>query len=183
MIEPGLKDALVEQGQLVDDMFSVSDFNISSKKDGVIKRPVIFCHDTQKMLLEVVEKRELEYEHLQFKIGIDGGGGFLKICQNIIRQQDDTPKKRRLYSDGIQGAAHADTSVHKLIILVIAPDVSEIYENISQIWKLVDLEPLNEYGDVKNYAISCWDFSHIHHSIPVHGAILKSKYPIMSHKF
>ena len=145
----GLKDALVEQNKLVDGMFGVDVFDFCTK-EGMVKRPVIFCSDALKLLDGVIEKRDLEFERFDFKIGIDGGGGFVKICQNIVRrQEEETTKKRRLYKDGIEGEAHADTSVHKLLILAIVPDVPETYENVSDIWKMVDLKPLEEYGDVK----------------------------------
>ena len=148
-VESGLKDALIQQNKLVDRMFAVDEFDFCTK-DRMVKRPEIFCNDALEILNEVIDKRDLEFERYDFKIGIGGGGGFMKICQNIIRRQEEhTTKKRRLYKHGIEGAAHADTSVHKLLILAIVPDVPETYENVSDIWKMIDLEPLEQYGDVK----------------------------------
>ena len=72
---------------------------------------------------------------INFKIGIDGGGGFLKICLNIRRQIEDTSTRCRLYKDCIEGAAYVDTSVHKLLILAIAPEALEYYENVSKYGK------------------------------------------------
>ena len=148
IVEPGLKDALIQKNKLVDEMFAADEFDFVNK-GSVVRRPIIYCHDTRKLLHEIIQRRDLEFQKMDFKIGVDGGGGFLKICQNVIRQEEQTRKKRRLFNDGIEGSAHTDTSVHKLAILAIVPDVPETYENISQLWKMINLEPLEEYGDVK----------------------------------
>ena len=45
--------------------------------------------------------------------------------------------------------SYKDSSVQKLIIIALAPDVPENYENVLKIWHLLDLTPLKDYGEVK----------------------------------
>ena len=151
-IAPGLKNAIVQNNKFVDDMFLHTNQEFFSK-DTLQTEQVIFCNDVKAMIETCIEKRELQFSKLRFKIGIDGGGGFLKICQNIILDTEEgevtTPKKRRLYTDGTEGDAHRDTSIYKLHILALVPDIPENYFNVAKLWNLLDLEPLEDYGDIK----------------------------------
>ena len=152
VIQPGVKDALIQENKVVDAMFTFKDVCFNSK-EGERVEPAIFCNDIRELVTTCMEKRELEFSKFRFKIGIDGGGGFIKICQNIIVEGEDCsvnrPKKRRLFKDGSEGAAFKDTSVKKLHILAIAPNVPENYGNVAELWNLLDLDPLGDYGDVK----------------------------------
>ena len=45
--------------------------------------------------------------------------------------------------------AYKDTSVQKLQILAIVPDIQENHSNVAKMWNSLDLDPLDDYGDVK----------------------------------
>ena len=81
-------------------------------------------------------------ENVEMKVGVDGGGGFLKITLNIIDLEEcaETPKKRAKYSDGIEKSALKSTGVKKLIILSLAPDVAETHENMCVLWNLLRIQ-------------------------------------------
>ena len=151
IIEPKLKQSLIHSNTTVDDNFESAP-KIFCSKDGDVEETVIFCCDIKCLVEKCIKKRDLVFSKLRFKIGVDGGGGFLKICMNIISEDDeDQPvvKKRRLFKDGPEGEAFKDASVKKLLILALVPDVQENYANVATLWNLLHLEPLDEYGDVK----------------------------------
>ena len=149
-LEAGLKSFLTDKQHFVDELFSHGNMNFQYK-DEEREQPFIVCTDTRKLVENIFVKRNLEFQQVRFKLGIDGGGGFLKICLNTIREgsHQDQPKKRRLFQDGIAGAPHEDTSVQKLHILCVVPDVPETHENVSKVWNLIDQDPLEDYGNVK----------------------------------
>ena len=78
----------------------------------------------------------------QLKIGIDGGGGFLKVCLNVLSDDIIPMKKRLFFKDGISSKKLKSTSVKKLIILAIAPGIKENYENVAQILMTLKLDEL-----------------------------------------
>ena len=81
-------------------------------------------------------------ENVEMKVGVDGGGGFLKITLNIIDLEEcaETPQKRAKYSDGIEKSKLKSTGVKKLIILSLAPDISETHENMYVLWNLLQIQ-------------------------------------------
>ena len=62
------------------------------------------------------------------KIGIDGGGGFLKNCLNIFHHDhyseviNKAPKNRKFDK-------YLNSGVKKILILAIVPEVQENYSN------------------------------------------------------
>lgn len=96
-------------------------------------------------LIEHVKKsREGNEEHGHYiKLGIDGGGGFLKVTLSILSR--DPPPARSSNS-------FKDSGVKRLHIIALAPNLPEKYEYISLIWNnLLNLNAL-EYtvaGDLK----------------------------------
>lgn len=148
-IEPGLKAALAKNNMTADKMFTVVTEKFTSKEE-VFDADVVICNDIRSVLETCISKRDLQFTKLNFKIGIDGGGGFLKVCLNILEEDNmfaQAKKKRRLFDDVKE--SHKDSSVQKLIIIALAPDVPENHENVSKIWNLLDLAALEDYGDVK----------------------------------
>lgn len=58
------------------------------------------------------------------RIGIDGGGGFFKICLSIFLMTREAEK-----------ASFKDSGVKRLFILAIAADIQENYENMMKLWR------------------------------------------------
>ena len=117
------------------------DFDVENKEKKE-KRPVVWA-DVEELLESVLEKRNLVgmYEII---VTADGGQGFFKICLTITPEDyspntetDDnfdedeynhklTKKRRKLYSEGGTTARKAKlTSVHRLIMLCIVPQIKE----------------------------------------------------------
>ena len=67
-------------------------------------------------------------------MGIDGGGGFLKICLSIFEFEPNS-----------QPAKHAcfkNSGVKKLLIVGLAPSVQENYTNLRKLWIILGLHKL-----------------------------------------
>ena len=71
--------------------------------------PIIYCNDVNRLLRHVCSKRDLDMKECKVKIGIDSGGGFLKICFTICGNKD--------CHDCVSGG-----SIKELIIIGIAPE-------------------------------------------------------------
>ena len=98
-----------------------------------------------------IQKRDFQFLKIRSKVGIDGGGGFLKICLNVVKEDKEITarKRRRLLKDGTEGEVFKDTSVRKLFILALVPDIQENHQNVLKLWNHLRLDCLGEYGDMK----------------------------------
>ena len=76
------------------------------------------------------------------KVGIDGGGDFLKVSMNILISQNKQAKHKFSYSRGAFSQAFYDSSGKKLMNLAIAEFVKETYENFKQVLELLYLESI-----------------------------------------
>lgn len=101
----------------------------------------MYCSDMDSLIETVLLERMKYFEKVELKIGIDGGGGFLKVCLNIIGEDSENvpPTKRRKYSE-VARDLFKDSSVQKLLILAIAPNVTENYSNVFDIWSMLKFE-------------------------------------------
>ena len=58
-----------------------------------------------------VNQRNLPPDEYIIKVGIDGGGGFLKVCMNILNIRKEQTKKKFSYSKGACAQAFYDLDV------------------------------------------------------------------------
>ena len=76
------------------------------------------------------------------RIGIDGGGGFVKICLSVFEL---IPHKERSRALSL-GKKFKDSGVKKALIIGLVPDIQENYVNIKRLWISVCLHSLrNQY--------------------------------------
>lgn len=85
----------------------------------------------------------------------DGGQGFFKICMSILPENCDlesgeednvgsVKKKRSSYaSRGTVGQKAKETSVKRLILLCVVPNISETDENIEKLFELIDINAIS----------------------------------------
>ncbi len=113
----------------LDDIYAVAGANLKVK-DEHVNTPVIHCTDID-TLLDIVMKERGGNDNFELKLGIDGGGGFIKICLNLIDLDEDfdvtTRRKRARYSDGVARQLFKSTSV------------SETRENMFVLWKMLQV--------------------------------------------
>jgi hypothetical protein len=140
---------LRESGKDLDSLYSATTLKLdSSKKEDTAKvvRQVIYCNDIKGLIDNVIDYRGGCEGDYMIKVGIDGGGGFLKFCLNIIKADDDTSspdRKRSKYAEGAYHSQFVDGGVKQLLIIAIVEEVKESYENLSSIMDLLKLDRIN----------------------------------------
>lgn len=149
MFQPNLKQDLLLLNHQLDSFFEsrVCDV-LNTKKSCVINRSGCFvcCNNVQGLVTYIREKRGLQ--EVDLKIGLDGGGGFLKICLSIqsrFEGADNNPHfkgARQHYHDGVHANKFKDTGVKKLFILGIISDTQENYVNVCTLWSSLHLNDL-----------------------------------------
>jgi hypothetical protein len=158
-VENNVRAKLYENSHRLDSFFEATtvDYIKTSNVGGVeVKElnttPTIYCTKPNELLDHIIEFRNGDEVDCILKIGIDGGGGFMKVCLNIqqqIKQDENIPNnKRSKLSDGIQASSLKDSGVKRLMILAIAPEIQENYRNVKLIWHLLQLtniETLNPH--------------------------------------
>ena len=140
-VESDLKSKLRQRNHLLDEYFDVATTTDFQDKDGSIQQqPTIYCCDLNGILHRIQEERNITAEDLTIKIGIDGGGGFLKVCLTVLSSNSLLQERRRM--PYVQGASKSckETSVKKIFLIAIVPIVYETYRNILQLWVLLKLK-------------------------------------------
>ncbi|CAH1114659.1 unnamed protein product [Psylliodes chrysocephalus] len=77
------------------------------------------------------------------KFGVDGGGGFLKVCCSVLtrnlNEEEVVPEKRQRYTDDVLANDLKDSDVKRLFILVIGKCTQENYDNVAALWNLLQI--------------------------------------------
>ena len=154
-VEPKFKEYLTDLNSYLQPFFTTTSLTLEHRiyhEDKTselvnVQRPVFYCLDVDAFVKFIIEYRAIDpYESL-VKIGIDGGGGFLKVTLNIIQtttsEEESVLGKRRRYSDGVRVNTGKDTGVKKSYILLIVPAISETYNNIKTLLDLLDLDSIH----------------------------------------
>ena len=135
-------DSDEEEGDLVDGMRDV-------------ERPGIFVKDLDEFTKFLVEERGLDPGAHEVHFGFDDGQGMLKIME-IVKDKEpvlDNETKRSKYSDGVCPKSTKLSSVKKLFVVGLVPNVQELYPNVKAMLEELKLDGI-EYGlcaDIKIY--------------------------------
>lgn len=148
LFEPNLKQKVKNLNHTLDSYFSVKECNVTKSKNNQITTTseiFVFCNNVNELIDFVKEKREVDEVHL--KIGIDSGGGFIKVClsiqsSTIIESDIESIKCRQKYSDGPVAKNFKDSGVKKLLLLGIIAHAQENYENVLLLWSLLNIQIL-----------------------------------------
>lgn len=136
--ESYVKTKLQEKRHVLDTLFDKMTAELENgqeNKHESVQRDIIFCKDILAFLDFIVQKRNLTQKNVELlKIGLDGGGGFFKVCLNI--QTKETTNRGDL----------KDSGVKKLFILAIVKNIKENYFNVLYIWKLLKIDELGSYS-------------------------------------
>lgn len=158
-IPKGYKQHMSLQSKVLSDLYKVNSYEFDCEGTAnKQERPVVFAN-AEELLNSVIENRKLVGNCI-VKVMADSGQGFFKISLTIL-PENYSPKlncestqndefsldnsneydKRSLYSEGgTVGKKSKLTSVDKLILLCIVPQIKESYDNVKL---LVDLTKLN----------------------------------------
>ena len=128
-IEPHLKPMLHEKNHMFDEYFDVKyiDF-VKIEKNTVVDqcgRWTVLCNNVNALIDKIVELRgyDDDDDEILIRIGIDGGGGFFKVCLSIFTLQQQR-----------SAAAFKDSGVKRIFLLAIAPSTQENYQNLQKIF-------------------------------------------------
>lgn len=144
MFEPGIKRKLHDLNHSLDNYFETQNdefLHVVTKKRKIESRSFVLCNDVNKLCKIVVQNRG--YYEVMPKIGIDGGGGFLKITLTVQNIHELREKYgRQTYSEGVATKSFKDAGVKKLFLLGVVPSTQENYENVSKLWLLLRISTL-----------------------------------------
>jgi hypothetical protein len=141
-VEPNLQKKLSIKIHSLDKYFSILKIDFVKIKCGDsadADELVVYCKDLNGLIQYVKQERQSSEVHLKF--GIDGGGGFLKICLSIqsTNNNEKSGSCRQKYEEGIAAKRFKDTGVKKIFILGLAQSSQENYENVSKLWSVINV--------------------------------------------
>ena len=145
--EPFIRETLQLKAHELDSYFlyEIRDFDVvsSTKWPTASVVPVIYCCDVSTLTDHIASHGNFPENNFESIIGIDSGGGFLKICLTVRLSSSSsdhrdsmTPTRSKL-SEGVAPKSLKDTSVSKWFILAIVPEAQESYRNVLILWNLL----------------------------------------------
>lgn len=133
----------------------VFEFDVE-KNQPKVKRHVVWA-DAEELLQTVVENRNFVGNY-HVKVMADFGKEFLKVSMSVWPEDDseedcdDQFQKRSTYAEGGSCSKTAKfTSVKKLLLLCVVPQVKETYENMKLLFELIGINkiPFRFVSDLK----------------------------------
>ena len=104
-VEPNFRAKFQLKSKLLSDFFTQT--TVSSQLENSTEQTenlVVHCKSLKELIDEVLLTRKVFSDHL-IKVGIDGGGGFLKVCLGIIemgqREDVSSPPSKQLLTQRI----------------------------------------------------------------------------------
>lgn len=151
IFQPGLTGELTAKDHTVHSFFWIKQEHFvdsNNKKESVDTKQFVVCRPVKQFCEKVQEMRNADFENV--KIGIDGGGGFLKICVSLqseevtmpMEKSGDGEKQRRWrtkYEDATAAKKFKYSGVKKLFIPGLGKGVQENYDNVSKLWLLLQI--------------------------------------------
>ena len=144
-IESNLRKNLHEFDPQQDEFFDIKQLTYIHKEKQVVlsttSKDTIICSDINEFTNRVIEERKINQNNLLVEIGMDGVGGFMKICLSLFDVEEDARQV---------GKKFKDSGVEKLFILAIAPSVQENYENVKLMWISAGLHSFSKKFSLAN---------------------------------
>lgn len=135
--------------------------NISCKKSPPVpcvtcRHPLVICKDIVAFLKEYVRLRGHSCDDVGLlKVGLDGGGKSLKFMVQILFKDDPLLVTGDLLEEMSQrvGATELDSGVSRVLIIALAPCLSEYYTSVNHILELLHLDLLYSVFRTARFAI------------------------------
>ena len=138
-VEPYFQAKFARSGEVTKEFFQSSQLCLQ-KQDQEVERTVVHCKDFEGFIWHVLEARCCSAPETLLKISLDNGGGFFKICLQVINLTEDS-KSSETRKLSFQKEV-ISTSVKKVFILSIVQDISESYSNLSQLLKILEVQKI-----------------------------------------
>ena len=138
-----MKEKLLKNNHKLDDYFEhrVRRFIREDKKNKVtenVQHHTVVCNNLSGLVDHVVEERQLNEHTLLTRIGLDGGGGFVKVCISVFDLLSPTTASRNTLTKKFK-----DSGVKKVMIIGIVPEIPENYYNMKRMWLDVGINMFN----------------------------------------
>ncbi|PAA56542.1 hypothetical protein BOX15_Mlig006248g1 [Macrostomum lignano] len=143
-VESRLKDSLVTQNRVLEDFFKLQTLQFELSSSAIGDRAAVLCTDASRLIEFIVQQRGAS--NFECRLGLDGGGGFFKICMSVVASTSDHQ------AHGGAAAVHEsvrrhsqfnDAGVKKIIVLAIVNDISETYKNVKTLLQAVSVVELS----------------------------------------
>ena len=133
-IESNLRDHLRDARNVLEDFFYYSEqsFFINEQK-GYQNRILVTIKDMDTFVKCILSHRDLDRHSHVVRVGLDGGGTFLKLCMSVFEIEDEVQLPNKRHQRSIK-SNFLDTGVKKSFIIGIVQSISETYENIKKIF-------------------------------------------------
>lgn len=134
VIEGSMKEKIRQKNRRLEDLFAVKDGNFVNVQEASntrenYERNFVVCNDLEALVQKIIEERSIREDDMLIRIGMDGGGGFMKICLSIFNlNEGDESEQIRMT------ARFKNSGVKRTIIIALVPDVQENYYNIKRLW-------------------------------------------------
>ena len=151
---PKVREHLRDERSKFSNFFTVKEMDFEKKVKKVITkvtRQVFICTDVNGFVSEIEAIRE---RSLTGKIGVDVGKGSLKVTLTLFDEwaaSAGSGKSRVTRASGISERDRSLTGGRKVLLLAVAPDVQESYDNIKSIFGELGEMNFMVTGDLKVY--------------------------------
>ena len=161
LIEPNFRGGFANIGKQLESFFTVTTVHDTSKKESPAIT-VVHCNNLSEFAAMVSDRRGISKPSSITKIGIDGGGNFLKFSLSIIDTQRFRTQSSSQRTTVLTASTSLDTGVKQQLIVAIAENMPENYENIKSIFALLGIgnTPFFIACDMKVANILCGIQSH-----------------------
>ncbi len=147
-VQPGLAKAMSERGKKLAPFFETRKKTFKIRDEQGKLQPVekdIVVVKNPKEFVDFV-RTERDRENIRVKVGIDGGGGFLKACMGIISDESRSPTSSPVAKKPpvpIGGERFKETGVKKLMVVGIGQGIPENHENLRTFMAELQLSSLS----------------------------------------
>ena len=143
VIETDLKGKLVQKNHVLDEFFEHRKLDykvkVTKTKEEIISQHTIVCNDLPTLIDAVIQYRILSDDDM-IRIGLDGGGGFIKVILSVFKFGEEESEQRRSLE---LATRFKDSSVKKAFVISIVPNIAESYFNMKKIWINVGMHRFN----------------------------------------
>ncbi|PAA58256.1 hypothetical protein BOX15_Mlig012838g9 [Macrostomum lignano] len=143
-VESRLKDSLVTQNRVLEDFFKLKTLQFELSSSAIGDRAAVLCTDASRLIEFIVQQRGAS--NFECRLGLDGGGGFFKICVSVVASTSDHQVHggaAAVHESVRRHSQFNDAGVKKIIVLAIVNDISETYKNVKTLLQAVSVVELS----------------------------------------